>query len=273
MWRLTMVRLAGAMLLLSLGVATASASTAAELEFAAIRKEIPQNWWDGGWDQRAALESFLQRYPSETLLCSKAQYWLGAYFYSIRDYTQALDAFKLVVASYPTTPDAAQAQFEMGQLYRNALEDYDLAAQCYQKVINTYPKNNLIPISYVMLGRTYRDKGDTAKAVAAWQKVLSDFPWADRQRVEAAIELGDLALSQNNARQALSHYKQAYLVAPASDLNLTNWVLDKIYTGFKHLDLSVVRANLFLKFQKFGPEGEDGVSQTADDLSNPLAEF
>lgn len=41
--------------------------------------------------------------------------------------------------------------------------------------------------------------------------------------------------------------------------------------ALKSLDMNLSRANAFLRFQKYGPAGEDGKLGTGDDLQNPLA--
>lgn len=261
------------MIAMTASVHSVLADTTAEQELQTLVQDIPEDWWEGGWDKQEELEAFITKYSAETELCAKAQYYIGGFYYSKKEYNKAIEAYKDVARWFPEAPYAADAQFEIGQLYLNTMNDPAQAVEYYKKVISSSPTAHLTHVAQLMLGRAYKQMGDIKNATAAYNTLLTNYPLAKRQHVEALIDLGDIALDNNNAREALLYYKQAFLGLPAGELDLLQKVLDRIYYGFKNLDLSIVRANQFMKFQKYGPNGEDGIPNTKDDLTNPLVEL
>jgi len=86
----------------------------------------------------AALNGFLKRYPN-TGYRESAQYWLGNAYYGLRDYKDAIVAFKALVDSAPQharTPEAllsiANCQVE--------LKDNDAARRSLEQIVKQYPQ-------------------------------------------------------------------------------------------------------------------------------------
>ncbi len=120
---------------------------------------------------------------------------------------------------------------------------------------------------------------DFTGAEAAFRRVLSGYPKALRQNYDAYMELGNLLMQQANVtdkakiREALSNYKRAYQICPLEEPLRLQYTVSMIHKALKDLDGSTARANRFIKYQKYGPPGDDGSTGTADDLTDPLAEF
>lgn len=86
----------------------------------------------------AALNGFLKRYPN-TGYRESAQYWLGNAYYGLRNYKEAISAFKALVDSAPQharTPEAllsiANCQVE--------LKDSDAARRVLEQLVKQYPQ-------------------------------------------------------------------------------------------------------------------------------------
>lgn len=86
----------------------------------------------------AALNGFLKRYPN-TGYRESAQYWLGNAYYGLRDYKNAIVAFKSLADSAPQhvrTPEAllsiANCQVE--------LKDNDAARRSLEQIVKQYPQ-------------------------------------------------------------------------------------------------------------------------------------
>lgn len=86
----------------------------------------------------AALNGFLKRYPN-TGYRESAQYWLGNAYYGLRNYKDAIVAFKALVDSAPQharTPEAllsiANCQVE--------LKDNDAARRSLEQIVKQYPQ-------------------------------------------------------------------------------------------------------------------------------------
>ncbi len=251
-----------------------SAEKNADTELSSITKDIPGMWWDGGWDKLSELQNFILDHPKNQAQCARAQYYIGCYYYSKQEFQKAIDAYKVVISSYPSVKsDCSNAQFEIAQITLNSFNKPKDAIQEYKKVISSYPDTWPAGVSQLEIGRSYRKLQNNNQAKIELQKVVDKYPFAQKQQTEALIELGDIAVSSGAGKEAVSYYKKAYSLCPLDDLNTLTQIIDKICQGFKALDNSVARANQFIKYQKYGPAGEDKVMSTKDDLVNPLADF
>lgn len=279
MRKLNLILIAIIIMFLNTSLPVFSADDSPAVEFSSISRRIPGNWWEGGWDELQELQAFISNYPDQPLLCAQAQYYIGCFYFSIKEYNKAIDAYKTLLSTYPqATYECQKAQYEIAQIYMNHLNDPEKAIPEYQKVASDYPKTKFTPIAYLMLGRAYVQTSNPQAAEDAFKKVIDDFPEARYQRFEAYMELGDLLIDQftlspenrDKASQSLSYYKKAYLLC---EPNAVSFVVDKISEAFRKLDMSMVRANQFIKYQKYGPQGEDGILGSHDDLTNPLSGF
>ncbi len=246
----------------------------ADAQFSGIVKDIPNFWWDGGWDKLQDLQDFVINNPGEPLLCAKAQYYIGCYYYSKQKYQKAIDEYEKVPKLYPSiTAECSRARFEIAQIKLNCLNDPDAAISEYRKIVSDYPNDYNAPVAQLMIGRAYIKIKNPAQAKIEFQKLIDSYPSANSQRAEGYAELGDAFMAEGSNKEALSCFKKAFIACPASDPALMTHTMDKIYEGLRNLDGSVARANQFIKYQKYGPAGEDKKLGTPDDLTDPLAEF
>lgn len=115
-----------------------------------------------------------------------------------------------------------------------AMKDYAAARAAYERVICSYPlEQNACQEAQSRIVETYRAEGN----------------WADA--LGAARILYDTAATEEGIRKAAQAVAQAFLAA----------------------DGNLARANEFLLFQRFGPDGPDGKPKTDDDITtNHLAQ-
>jgi len=267
---------AAALVLFNVGPLAFSEEATAQAHLSSIAKDIPDNWWEGGWDKLSELQSFISKYPDKPALCAQAQYRIGNYYQSASNYDAAISAYKKVISAYPSAKaECAQAQYETAQVYFHCLRDFDTAIKEYQKVISDYP---LLPnpVAQLMIGKSYIELENFPLAEESLKKVISNYPNAAFQQYEACIELGNLLSKQytyspdskKKISEAISYYKKAYLYEPNNVI-----LIENICDSLAKLDMSSVRTRQFVRYQKYGPAGEDGVLKTKDDLANPLDEF
>ncbi len=110
----------------------------------------------------------------------------------------------------------------------------------------------------------------------------SPLPQAVRQHIETELakmlptagniyaclrDRGTVYLCLGQYPEALSSFQAAYAAATIAQIKEGSALVPR---ALKAMDGTVVRANRYLVYQRFGPAGEDGKTGTADDLRDPL---
>jgi tol-pal system protein YbgF len=67
---------------------------------------------------------------------------LGQQAFTAAHYTDAIDIFKQLVTTYPSSPHAPPAQYFRGMSYTN-MKDWDHAIGAYQQLVDRYPQSDL----------------------------------------------------------------------------------------------------------------------------------
>ena len=170
----------------------------ARMQLSAITKDIPSNWWEGGWDKLYELKNFIREYPDAPNVCAEAQYYIGCYYHSQREYEKAVDEYSKVLKLYPSVaPQCAKAQYEIAQITLYSYNKPQEAIADYQKVITSYPNDPLAPICQLAIGRANSKLGNTAQAKVELQKVIDNYPTAYTQKREAVSDLKEIEGSEN----------------------------------------------------------------------------
>ena len=90
-------------------------------------------------------------------------------------YEIAIEGLREVIESYPTAPDAANAQFLIGESYYQ-LKDCRRAIPEYQKFVDTYTDSDRRHEALYMLGLCYQDINQRTNAQRAFERVLKEHP-------------------------------------------------------------------------------------------------
>lgn len=86
----------------------------------------------------AALHAFLQHYPRHDY-ADNAQYWLGETYYAQKDYQHALAEFRATIETYPRGNKVPDALLKVGFCYQS-LGQTDKAKAVLEQVVTLYPK-------------------------------------------------------------------------------------------------------------------------------------
>lgn len=110
--------------------------------------------------------------------------------YMSQRYESAIEGFREVIETYPDSPDAAEAQYWIGQSYNTGKSDCRSALPEYQKFVDTYKNSRSRPEGIYMIGFCYQDLGQRANAQQAYQQVIKEYPtetWAHmaQQRLQS----------------------------------------------------------------------------------------
>ena len=83
--------------------------------------------------------------------------------------------FNKIIAEYPTSQQADNAQFWIGEIYYRE-KWYEKAILEYQKVIENYPKGNKVPASLLKQGFAFLSLGDKANARLILNELAKKYP-------------------------------------------------------------------------------------------------
>jgi TolA-binding protein len=83
---------------------------------------------------------------SDQDLAPRAQYLIGdIYINDLRDFQQAIEAYRKVITNFPGSQKEAHARFMIGYIYANVLNDLEKAREEYQAFLTQYPDHELAP--------------------------------------------------------------------------------------------------------------------------------
>ncbi len=95
--------------------------------------------------------------------------------FSAAHYDLAVQGFKAYLITFPSSPEAYQAQFYIGESYYYQ-GNYREAVQAYRDMIDTYKTAMWLPDAYYKRGLSYRQIGDKDRARADFDYVIKTFP-------------------------------------------------------------------------------------------------
>lgn len=256
------------------------------LSLETIVKQIPEIWWEGGWDQISRLESFLKE-NHDVASYARAQYWVGCNHYAYRDYDLAIGELEKVSLNYPKAwKICAEADFEIGQINMYGLDNYEAALKAYRKVVKNYPKSPLAATAQRMTGYSLAKLNQPDKAAEEYSRVWTNYRENKFECARAYFENGQLnftqgmenlsdpAIKKSFLEKALSFYKKAFLYCPIDETEVMNWIVEAIMETFRNLDGDSKRAEAFIRYQRYNHSGDkSSLSSGQNEMIDPLEKF
>ena len=95
--------------------------------------------------------------------------------YSAGQYDLAVDGFQAFIRTFPTSPRAAEAQLYTGYSLYNAGKNAEAVA-ALNKVITDYPQSNSVSSAYYKLGLTYEALKQPDNARKSFETVVQKYP-------------------------------------------------------------------------------------------------
>ena len=102
--------------------------------------------------------------------------------YTAGQYTLAIQGYEAFLRTFPTSDQADDAQFMIGESHFSARKDAD-AVTAYNEVITRYPGGNATPDAYYKRGLVMERMGSVDGARESWQQVVKVFPETDAGRL------------------------------------------------------------------------------------------
>jgi tol-pal system protein YbgF len=109
---------------------------------------------------------------------SPTQMWDRVYaVYTAGQWDLAVDGFQAYIRTFPTSPQADDAQLYTGQSLYNAGK-YAEAVTALQRVISNYPQSDSVPAAYYKVGLAYEAMKQFEPARRAFETVIKTYPKA-----------------------------------------------------------------------------------------------
>jgi tol-pal system protein YbgF len=117
-------------------------------------------------------------------------YQQGKQAFDQADFTTARANFEKIIAEFPKSEQADNAQFWIGEIYYRE-KWYEKAILEYQKVIEKYPKGNKVPASLLKQGFSFLNLDDKANARLILKELVKKYPDSNEGKI-ARQKLEDL---------------------------------------------------------------------------------
>ena len=172
----------------------------------------------------AALHDFLEAYPDADRAL-QAEYEIGAAYYNVSRYEDAIAAFNGFIAKYDNDPEAADeylplTRYYLGKVYQQQRK-FDDAIRVWQTYLQRHPahkqwsdvQREIIETEYLIADRLAREK-DYDAARAAWETFLNAHP-LDPRNPEIMLRIGLTLAQQAEERQTPTEAEALYQQAIA----------------------------------------------------------
>ena len=109
--------------------------------------------------------------------------------YAAGQYDLAISGFEAFIRSFPTSPQADDAQLLIGNSWYNQ-GNFEQAVAAYQKVITDFPQSEQVPPALYKMGQSYENLKQLDQARKSYERVVKEFPASvenslSRQRLDA----------------------------------------------------------------------------------------
>jgi len=107
-----------------------------------------------------------------------AELWNDGQKYRTEDkLKESIVSYRTIINKYPSDNFAAQAQFQIADIYLNDVKDFDFAVEEFQKVVDQYPNNELSKKSLFMIAYIYNNYLNAySDAIAAYNLFRNKYP-------------------------------------------------------------------------------------------------
>jgi tol-pal system protein YbgF len=99
--------------------------------------------------------------------------------YSAGRYDLAIQGFQAFIQAFPRTPNAANAQFNIGMSYYNQGNKWNEAREAFERVISDYPQQvDRVAEAYYKLGQSFERLNQIDNAKRAYETLVQKYPTA-----------------------------------------------------------------------------------------------
>ncbi len=154
------------------------------------------------------LEEFLLEYPDDPQ-AALAQYRMGQIIQKEKKkYIEAINAYTAVAKRYPASVEAVPALFEAANLYEDKFKEYDQAIRIYNEVVRDFKDDLQAPYALAEAARIYEKRlKDYFNASAVYIKIQGIYP-DSKIAAEALYAAAEINEKKlENNERALKYYR------------------------------------------------------------------
>ncbi|MBC7606580.1 MAG: response regulator [Burkholderiales bacterium] len=183
-----------------------------------------------------------------------AHYTLGAIYFELKKYDDAIETYYKSVALYNTlTPSSEQAfcYYQLGLCFMEK-DDYSLAENYFNKAKIIYTSIKIpdaIELLNLQKGIVYKAKGQYKSAIPIFDQIIAKPDAQDvfRTKAEALYQIGNIEIDNNRGNLALNYLNRAYtLNAKNKNIDQKAKILLSLSRVYEKL-LDINKAHSFLK--------------------------
>lgn len=183
-----------------------------------------------------------------------AHYTLGAIYFELKKYDDAIETYYKSVALYNTLPPSSEQAFCYYQLGLCFMEkdDYSLAENYFNKAKIIYTSIKIpdaIELLNLQKGIVYKAKGQYKSAIPIFDQIIAKPDAQDvfRTKAEALYQIGNIEIDNNRGNLALNYLNRAYtLNAKYKNIDQKAKILLSLSRVYEKL-LDINKAHSFLK--------------------------
>jgi TolA-binding protein len=146
----------------------------------------------------------------------EALYGIGWSYFKQAKFTEAVEAFEKLIATYPHGKIAFDARLRMADAYFY-LKNFKSAENSYRTIIRLYPDSGSIDYAYYQLGQSYFKDGDNAEGYKAFQGLINALPKSSLAD-DAQFALGWINFQKKDYSEAIKEFQQLIKTYSKSEL-------------------------------------------------------
>ena len=172
-------------------------------------------------------EKAIQKYPGNTILCSTAQFAIGACYEKQENWKEALVAYRKLFSDYKNTPLGIQVPLYIAQYYqrneknKEANKAFRQAIKDYKKIVKDHPNSKIAYVVQDYIVVCYGSLKQWRKAINSLEKFFKDYPESPKAAQSLLTIAGIYRNQLKEPQKAIAIYRQFLKEYPDSKLTHT----------------------------------------------------
>lgn len=184
-------------------------------------------------------KALVKEYPKSTTAV-EAEFWLGSYYYRVKNYAQAQEAFELLRRSHPTHPLVPDATYFAALSAYKLGQNKDDASHLIESLVKEHPNSPWVFEGRFLYGDILSDRGDYRGALLAFEDLTKTYdagksPQMAERILEAHGRRGECLRQLKRMDEALAAFT-LIVDSPKADTALRNQAFVEAGKTYENMD-------------------------------------